>query len=184
LHTLSAITRVLAAAVVLGVANACATPPGSGAPPRPTQSASASACGEQGDESPAVVGEDRAVLCAEEYVRRNGLTDPTLRTDSMSVAREALEWTSSDERVVRHQWTVLRPNAYGICPGPAPHAYTVVFRYVPRAVAGRIEDSPRFTKGRAVTVDSSFRKLRVQQRDFVLAAVDQSRDGCRRLGAS
>lgn len=116
---------------------------------------------------------DTAVWCAEQFIARNGYTDVAPLSDTSLIAFESLEWANSIEEMFRFRHNTLQRRAFGICEGaPGPHyqGFVVVFRY---------RDTTHGARG--VTMSKRFHGLRVEHQDFLVAAVDSARFGCRRV---
>jgi hypothetical protein len=107
----------------------------------------------------------RAVACAEEFIRRNGYTSHPA-ADSTLLATESIEWGVS---LLEGRHDSLAERAFGVCTGGGDsHAFTVVFTYR--------EGSKEVA--RAVTMSREFTELRVQHVDFILRNVFERQHGC------
>ncbi|HEX8118614.1 MAG TPA: hypothetical protein VF521_15170 [Pyrinomonadaceae bacterium] len=112
--------------------------------------------------------EDRAVMTAEKFVRRNGYT--RLPPDRGNLSYETVERAGGVEGMLLHRFDTLEPDAYGFVYGGGRNGkggYTVVFRYTNRM--GDFSEEV----GRAVTMDEDFQNLRVEHKDFFLEKVDK-----------
>ena len=150
-----------AAAVTYTVTYMVDAPPQVGCSKIPTPSGPAAGSKGKSYETP----EEKAVRLAEEFVARNGYTD--LPPDRANLTGESIEWSSDVDMLLRLRRDSLERRAYGVRPvGKVGRpGWTVVFRH-------KEHDAPDNT-GRAVTMDSDFRNLRVQHQDFFLAAVEK-----------
>jgi hypothetical protein len=111
--------------------------------------------------------EERAVLAAEEFIRRNGYTDRP--ADPNSMVRESIEWWPGVEEALKFRHDTLRPKAFGLRYERrlGVEGWTVVFRYTNRVGGARMN------VGRAVTMDEKFENLRVEHCDFFLDKVEK-----------
>ncbi|HZT59041.1 MAG TPA: hypothetical protein VFA21_10485 [Pyrinomonadaceae bacterium] len=115
---------------------------------------------------PIMPAEDKAVIVAEEFIRRNGYT--TQPPDRNNLSHETIETAESIDGILADRYNTLEPNAYGFVYGrKGKSGYTVLFRYT-----NRTGDSSK-EAGRAVTMDENFGNLRVEHQDFFLNKVEK-----------
>ena len=118
---------------------------------------------------------DTAIWCAEDFIARNGYTDLSPSKDTMWIAFESIEASSSVTTILHERHNTLERRAIGVCeshsppPGPAVGGYIVVFRTRDASYA------------RWVTMASRYSDLRVQHVDFDLSQLDSAQLGCRHL---
>jgi hypothetical protein len=110
-------------------------------------------------DGPPPINAMQAVKIAEEFVHDNGYTD-YVPPDSSKLVSESIEWEGREKWIAdRHD--TLRSRALGFMNEARndPSGWTVGFEYV--------KPSDR-RHGRAVTLDTNGRKLRMQHVDFIL----------------
>jgi hypothetical protein len=109
-----------------------------------------------------------AVLCAEEFVRRNGYTGVPAG-DSADIAMETIEFYPNWKALLAARANSIEPSPAIVCnrrflrlvePG-----YTVMFRYRKQMTAPELS---AYSFGRAVSMTADFRELRMEHQSIVL----------------
>lgn len=111
------------------------------------------------------LSEAQAVALAEKFIAQNGYTD--LPPEKDKIVNESLELVPKVDEMLRRRHNSLKREAYGVSRGRKNGApgWTVVFQ-----VAG---DDGKGRLGRAVTMNSDGRKMRVEHVPFILRRVDK-----------
>ncbi|HKG93140.1 MAG TPA: hypothetical protein VKA84_14645 [Gemmatimonadaceae bacterium] len=122
---------------------------------------------------PGEAPESTAVRCAEWFVARNGYTDLPV-ADTGAVASESIERAASVAELLAERRSSLSRRAAVVCRGARRGSgYTVGFTDPARADT---------LVGRAVTMDTAFRALRVEHPDYLIAQRRANVAECRPLG--
>lgn len=172
------VSRHIAALLLLTCA-ACA--PDKANPSRAPDSASASATGHGNVRTCGLPGlgliprDSAAVRCAEWFVARNGYTDQP-PADSSALASESIEYARSLSDLLAQRRNSLARHAAVVCRyGRRGFGYTVGFR---------TRRHPDDSLGRAVTMDTALKELRVEHMDYLLARARSDNAECRALGGT
>jgi hypothetical protein len=112
------------------------------------------------------ISEEEAVKLAEEFIKANGYTTFRPVPDKKKITLESIEWTADVKEILKKRYNSLEPKAYGIGKGlkTKNDGFTVIFRY---------KDVSIKDVGRAVTMDSNGKNLRVQHKDIFLKAAEK-----------
>ncbi|MBC8139219.1 MAG: hypothetical protein H8F28_25375 [Fibrella sp.] len=126
---------------------------------------------------------DQAVRAAEEFIKRNGYTDLPPTQDKIKLSYESIEWAENSEKMLEGRRDTLERRAYGYRKYSRRGAgWTVVFRYKEPSVSGDKNRREIYIRsdgkgGRAVTMDSFGRNMRVEHVDFRLKACTRLKSG-------
>ncbi|MBC7804630.1 MAG: hypothetical protein H7145_00575 [Akkermansiaceae bacterium] len=121
----------------------------------------------------------QAVRAAEKFIILNGYTDLPPTQDKAKLAYESIEWEGDVRKMLERRRDTLERTAFGYAEYSRRGAgWTVVFRYKVPSVGKRqriIQIRPDGSVGRAVTMDSFGRGMRVEHSDFLLKACTRLR---------
>jgi hypothetical protein len=112
------------------------------------------------------ITEEEAVKIAEKFIEANGYTSSRPAPDKAKITLESIEWSSDIKEILESRYNTLQPKAYGILKGARDkkEGFTVIFR---------LTDDSIKDVGRAVTMDSNGKNLRVEHKDIFLKAAEK-----------
>jgi hypothetical protein len=112
------------------------------------------------------ISEAEAVKIAEKFIEANGYTSFRPAPDKEKITLESIEWSSDIKEILKSRYDTLQPKAYGFLKGGKgkKEGFTVIFRY---------KDVSIKDVGRAVTMDSDGKNLRVEHVSIFLKAAEK-----------
>ncbi len=113
-----------------------------------------------------LINEDEAVKIAENFIIENGYTDLPPTDNKTKIVFESIEGYSDLEELLKFRQNTLQKKAYGILKGRKnnPEGFMVIFLYT----EGKNKET-----GRAVTMNTEGKNIRVEHADIFLKAAQK-----------